>query len=196
MGSENRNMPLKMYRQLQYDRQRWSQCRDCQLHRHRWKVVHYRCGPDQQQQFPCDLLVVGEAPGRTENALGEPFIGNAGYQLNLILNLVVLHYPATYCITNTVACYPEDEERNPRTPAQLEIETCAPRLETIYQLCQPKLVVLVGQVASQSLFQKDWDAPSIELAHPAWILRQPKEQWVVLLHQQAAKIISYLDRIS
>lgn len=58
---------------------RWKGCTLCSLHEGRANVVLCR------GVLPCDVLVVGEAPGHSENVLGEPFVGPAGRVLDHIL---------------------------------------------------------------------------------------------------------------
>lgn len=38
--------------------------------------------------IPCDILFVGEAPGKNEVEQGKPFVGMAGKHLNPIFNLL------------------------------------------------------------------------------------------------------------
>jgi DNA polymerase len=176
------------HQQAAYNHKQWETCQRCPLYLNRWKAVHYRfC--EYHRKFPCDLLVVGEAPGRTEDTFGVPFIGAAGERLDIILGLVTMLRTLTWCITNTVACIPKDAEGDTRPPEPIEMEACFPRLEILRDLCHPKLYVAVGQVASSFLLQKGWQ-PVVEIQHPAWILRQPREHWTVLIHQQAGKILS------
>lgn len=54
----------------------WKNCKDCQLCETRKKVVLYG------GSIPCDILLVGEAPGVSENRIGTPFVGPAGHLLD------------------------------------------------------------------------------------------------------------------
>jgi uracil-DNA glycosylase len=54
----------------------WKDCTRCPLHTVRSNVVLAR------GSIPCDILFVGEAPGRSEDALGKPFVGPAGILLD------------------------------------------------------------------------------------------------------------------
>lgn len=60
---------------------KWQNCQACPLHQNRTQVVTFR------GDNPCDVLLVGEAPGRSEDALGEPFVGEAGYCLKEIIDI-------------------------------------------------------------------------------------------------------------
>lgn len=58
---------------------RWKDCRRCCLCDGRKTVVLAR------GKIPCDVLFIGEAPGDSENVLGQPFIGPAGKLLDEII---------------------------------------------------------------------------------------------------------------
>lgn len=57
----------------------WSDCRACELHLGRRNVVLARGA------LPCDVLFVGEAPGKSEDTVGAPFVGPAGQLLDTIV---------------------------------------------------------------------------------------------------------------
>ena len=124
--------------------------------------------------LPCELLFVGEGPGKTEDVVGEPFVGRAGKLLDGWLSHVFRHRPTLlYAITNIVLCRPCDELGGPnRAPNPLEIETCSKRInEFIIQVARPKGLVLLGKIARD--FTPDWSGlRRLELPHPSWILRQ------------------------
>lgn len=61
--------------------QKWQNCQQCLLHLNRSQVVTFR------GESPCDVLLVGEAPGRSEDALGSPFVGESGYCLKDIIEV-------------------------------------------------------------------------------------------------------------
>ncbi len=57
----------------------WKDCERCYLSQRRTKVVLCR------GTLPCDVLFVGESPGKSEDVLGEPFIGPSGQLLGKIV---------------------------------------------------------------------------------------------------------------
>ena len=59
-----------------------------------------------------EIILVGEAPGRSEDKRGEPFVGSAGKRLNEILLDAGINRDDVY-ITNIVKCRPP----NNRVPA-------------------------------------------------------------------------------
>ena len=54
-----------------------------------------------------DIMVIGEAPGKKEDELGEPFVGSAGKFLDQMLETINLKRSDIY-ITNIVKCRPPD----------------------------------------------------------------------------------------
>ena len=97
-----------------------------------------------------DLLFVGEAPGETEDAAGEPFVGRSGDVLDEELRAVGLAR-ADVRITNCVRCRPPGN-RDPRTG---ELANCSPYLEREIATVDPELVVAIGKVPAQHLLERD-----------------------------------------
>lgn len=149
--------------------EKWKDCTKCPLAQQRSNIVLAR------GTVPCDVLFIGEAPGQSEDAIGQPFVGPAG----LLLDNPSLEHPGivqhalpchkewvsdpTYkhgtierwvmdlrvAFTNLVACFPaEAKARGDNEPELAEIRACRPRLEEFIALAQPRLVVRVGSLAS------------------------------------------------
>ena len=94
-----------------------------------------------------DLLFVGEAPGRDEDLLGEPFVGRSGQLLDkLVLEEMGLTRRDFY-IANVLKCRPP----NNRDPLPAEIAACRPYLEQQIDLIEPKVVVTLGNFAAKLL---------------------------------------------
>lgn len=146
----------------------WETCERCKLCKSRKTVVMGR------GQFPADVLFVGEGPGKAEDTLGTPFVGPAGKLLSSAIDFACktldIDEPSMY-LTNLVACRPTDRIGGPnRVPKDEECLACHPRIETIYKLVKPKIVVLLGKVPQRFLgktFPRTY-----YLEHPAFILRQ------------------------
>jgi uracil-DNA glycosylase family 4 len=132
-----------------------------------------------------EWLFVGEGPGADEDALGEPFVGEAGKLLDNMLMAIKLKRGKSVYIANIVKCRPPDN----RTPAADEIAACLPYLQRQIELIQPKLIVALGKVASNALLGKDATLaslrgtlhdyrgiPLIVTYHPAYLLRSPSEK--------------------
>lgn len=146
-----------------------------------------------------DVMFIGEAPGREEDLQGAPFVGRAGQLLDRMLGAIGLSRDTAY-ITNMIPWRPPGN----RTPATHEIELCRPFIERHVALARPKIVVMLGNVASKSLLNTDkgilslrgtWmeysagnDAiPALPTLHPAYLLRNPAQKrlvWADLLSLQ------------
>jgi len=166
-----------------------SKCEKCPLSKGRTKVV-FGTGP-----VPCDLMLIGEAPGADEDIQGEPFVGRAGQLLTQILASVGIKRPDDIYIANTVKCRPP-ENRAPLAPEQ---EACWPYLEAqIHQFVKPKIIILAGAPAIKAVLKTDepitkirgkWqklpgsDIAVMPIFHPAYLLRNPskdpgKPKWI------------------
>jgi len=168
---------------------KWLRCKRCpNLLEERHNVVLYR----GHTNCP-DVLFLGEAPGKVEDAFGVPFKGPAGRLLNkLILETLPEDRTMTYVITNIVCCLPLDADGKIRQPTSEEAENCSDRLFEFYERCLPSSVVLLGEVA-----KKYWNAhlakrvgfplPIIHVYHPAYLLRQGESAGTVGFHTLAGK---------
>jgi DNA polymerase len=102
-------------------------------------------GPDDAA-----VVFVGEAPGATEDAEGEPFVGRSGDVLTDALLAAGLDRD-TVRITNCVRCRPPDN----RDPTSDELANCKPYLARELALVDPDLVVTLGKVPSEHLLERD-----------------------------------------
>ena len=166
---------------------RWKDCTACPLSQQRTNIVLAR------GQVPCTVCFIGEAPGASEDALGQPFVGPAGHLMDQIIERA-LPPTVTYALTNLVCCYPaEAKARGDNEPEHDEILACRPRLREFVRLCRPRLIVLVGKLAKQYIYgasdfrlddepeQPEWIPENKflefeEIVHPAAILRMPLAQ--------------------
>ena len=89
-----------------------------------------------------EVMIVGEAPGASEDKQGRPFVGRAGKFLDELLAEAGLERDQVY-ITNVVKARPPGN-RDPRAD---EVAHHMPWLETQLALIQPKLVVPLGRHA-------------------------------------------------
>jgi len=111
-------------------------CTRCRLHAGRTHAVPGD-GP-----FDSDIVMVGEAPGKEEDASGRPFVGAAGKILDRALDAARLPRGSVF-ITNVVKCRPPGN----RSPRADEIEACRPYLLTQIAAIRPKAVVTLGSTA-------------------------------------------------
>ena len=156
---------------LQLHLANWNNCTRCSYHKTRNRVVIGR------GKLPCDILIIGEAPGDAEDVNGQPFIGEAGRLLDEIIAKAVPEQ-FKFAMTNIVGCLPCDEEgRKDGEPELDSIKACSPRVQEFFALAKPKLLVCVGKVATTWLdqgFQGSIqlpEVPTISIIHPAAILR-------------------------
>jgi len=161
-----------------------SECNKCMLASARDKVVFGSGNLDSK------LMIIGEAPGKDEDLMGEPFVGRAGKLLDEILFSMGVTRDDVY-ITNTVKCRPPQN----RNPFHEEIESCSDYLNQQIQSINPSIIILLGKVAANRMLGTDEsmselrqvifnhqpsNTPMIVFYHPAYLLRSPlqkKQMW-------------------
>ena len=125
-------------------------------------------------------MVVGEAPGRSEDEGGEPFIGRSGQLLVRLIFEELGLQRADYFVTNAVKCRPPQN----RTPRLSEAATCRPWLVAQIDSLRPTRILAVGNVAAKAVFGFSdgisrahgrlglhHDIPGVATYHPAAALR-------------------------
>ena len=93
-----------------------------------------------------DVIFIGEAPGKSEDLSGEPFIGIAGKILNDALENAGLTRNDVY-ITNIVKCRPPKN----RIPNEIEKTSCSNYLEDEIAIINPKIICLLGNTSFYSI---------------------------------------------
>jgi DNA polymerase len=133
------------------------------------------------------LLIIGEAPGPEENIKGKPFVGRAGQMLDKVLQAADFDPEKDVYITNSVFRMPPGEEEGKafRKPTTEEIDYYRPFVFEIIRLVDPRVILLTGNVACQSVLQKTgitslrgkWthteDRWIMPIFHPSYLLRNP-----------------------
>jgi len=135
------------------------------------------------------ILLVGEAPGPQENIQGKPFVGPAGQLLDKILLAGNIDPDKDIYITNSVFRMPPGEDgKSFRKPNDQEVEYYRPFVFEIMRLIDPRVVLLTGNIACQSVLQKTgitslrgqwtqvkghWVMP---IFHPSYLLRNPSRE--------------------
>ena len=117
-------------------------------------------------------MLLGEAPGKTEDATGLPFIGSSGRLLDFILKEVV---PFFGLVTNTVCCRPADNEQYNREPTPPEINLCRDHITELIDHYQIQGIVYLGKIAQSY----DTRLPKVNLMHPAFILRMEYKYYTI-----------------
>ena len=146
-------------------------------------MVIYRGNPKAK------LMIIGEAPGTEEDRQGKPFVGRSGQLLDQILQSVKLDPEQDVFITNAVFRLPPGDDGKPlRKPTTDEILYYKPYLLEIIRLVDPLVMLLTGNVATESLLEKTgitklrgqwfpWQGRwAMPIFHPAYLLRNPSRE--------------------
>ena len=155
------------------------QCTACTLAEKRTQVV-FSSGP-----VPCDLMLIGEAPGADEDEQGVPFVGRSGQLLTKMLESVNISRETGAYVTNICKCRPPEN----RAPEAEEINSCVHWLKDQIRLLQPKIIVLVGATAMKALVGNDvkiskqrgeWityeGVDTMVIFHPSYLLRYASQE--------------------
>lgn len=156
---------------------KWQNCQACELCTQRTNIVLCRTGmlgdPRRNGGMPCDVLFVGEAPGDSEDATAQPFVGPAGHELDGWISRVEWG-ELRLAYTNLVCCFPrEAKETEDHRPPDIAIQECSERLvEFVTQIAKPRLIIYVGSTAT------DWGpqflkVPYVSIIHPSAVLQNP-----------------------
>ncbi len=97
------------------------------------------------------VLLVGQAPGDKEPAIGRPFAWTAGKQLFkwfAELGIDEATFRARVYMAATCRCFPGKQPRGgDRVPSDEEVQNCRPWLEREVELLEPELLLPVGRLA-------------------------------------------------
>lgn len=136
-------------------------CRRCEL----WKEARYAVpgkGP-----LDAKVMLIGQNPGKKEDQMGKPFVGQAGKYLNKILEENEIDREKLF-ITSIV----KHKTPKNRPPTEPEIGACLIHLIRQIKEIGPTVIVLMGKTS--------WETPRyegiryIETYHPAAAMRFPK----------------------
>jgi uracil-DNA glycosylase len=140
-----------------------------------------------------EVMLVGEQPGDQEDRAGRPFVGPAGRVLDDALEAAGIDRSTTY-VTNAVKHFKwqaRGKRRIHQKPNAAEMAACRPWLEAELAVVAPRVLVLLGATAAQSLLGRQFRVTQArgklvdsELAeyvtatvHPSSILRgEPQER--------------------
>ena len=91
-----------------------------------------------------DVLLVGEAPGAQEDALGVPFVGRSGQLLESLLAEAHLSRERL-AVANVLKCRPPAN----RKPRRGEVDRCRPWLVRQIELLDPAVMIALGGTAAE-----------------------------------------------
>ena len=162
----------------------------CSLKMNATNTVIYDGNPEAK------IMLIGEAPGETEDLKGIPFCGQSGQLLRKSLSFIGLN-TTNLLITNTVFWRPPLN----RKPYEDEIEMCLPFVKKMIDIVAPKLVILCGATAINTylmttkktgeLVGKHFTLPAaisdkkidaFAIYHPSYLLRNPSAKKVAWEH--------------
>lgn len=192
-GSKNRRhhelTPQRVTRQASGDkvvaldalRKEIGDCQRCRLSGGRKTIVFGEGNPD------ADLMFIGEAPGREEDIQARPFVGEAGQLLTKLIEKIGLKREEVY-IGNIVKCRPPQN----RDPEEDEMRTCSTFIDRQIDIISPEIIIALGRISAQTLintktpisklrgrFYEYKGIPLMPTFHPAYLLRNPKDKWLV-----------------
>jgi DNA polymerase len=164
-----------------------SACRGCRLWEVGTQTVFGEGAVDAEAMF------VGEQPGDQEDKAGKPFVGPAGRVFDEALAEAGIDRGSVY-VTNAVKHFKwqaRGKRRIHQKPNWTEMTACRPWLEAELEVVKPRVLVLLGATAAQTLLGREFrvtqhrgELLASELAeavtatvHPSSILRgEPAER--------------------
>lgn len=148
-------------------------CISCNLSQGRSNVVFGSGSPTAR------IMVVGEAPGESEDLSATPFVGVSGRLLTTLFKSAGFSREDDLFITNTVKCRPPDN----RNPLPEEIAACDTWLTQQIQIIRPSIIVLVGKISAEAYLGRpfkitkergEWLSSNphvMAILHPSYLLR-------------------------
>lgn len=133
-------------------------CRRCGLARTRKRPVMGR------GSLNSSVMMIAEAPGKTEDEQGLLFVGRSGAVLDELLACAGFSREEIY-LTNINKCHPP-ANRDPQEEEQL---ACMPYLKYETALIRPKIIVCLGRIAAQRIIRPDF---RITKEHGCWTERK------------------------
>jgi DNA polymerase len=160
-------------------------CRGCDLYCNATQTV-FGEGPENALG-----ALVAEQPGDNEDLAGRPFVGPAGEVLNEVLREVGMDRAQLY-VSGAVKHFKFElrgKKRIHAKPNARQIQACRPWIEAELRIVRPRVLVLMGSTAAQSLvgrqfkitrdrgkpFESEWSPWTIATFHPSALLRIPDE---------------------
>ena len=128
------------------------------------------------------LMLIGEAPGATEEKLLKPFVGRSGKVLNTLLDTAGIDSEKDVYICNLIKSRPP----NNRPPTKKELTLHLPWLHQQIRIIDPVIIVLIGSTSLRAILGlkskitelrgtwHNWNGVYVmPIFHPAYLLRNP-----------------------
>lgn len=167
------------------------------------------------------VLIVGEAPGKTEDEQDRPFVGPSGQYLREAIGRVGYNFQEDILSTNAIICRPPN---NKLSKDAKEVGYCRANLVKTIRKFKPKVIITLGRKPLQSVlapFWKDdigildrwigWTIPTKDYWicptwHPSFLLREENKlmdrmflghlEAALKLHEKPSKIPDLTDRVT
>lgn len=98
------------------------------------------------------ILIVGEAPGKEEDAQNKHFVGEAGDRLRAALSKLNVHLRRDCWTTNAIICRPPRDMIH----GYDVVDYCRPNLIKTLRELKPSIIIPLGDIAARSLFGHVW----------------------------------------
>ncbi|HEY3083973.1 MAG TPA: UdgX family uracil-DNA binding protein [Candidatus Dormibacteraeota bacterium] len=138
------------------------------------------------------LMLIGEQPGDQEDLQGKPFVGPAGRVLEKALDEAGIDRGRVY-LTNAVKHFRwtrRGKRRLHEKPNAGQVRACRPWLEAEIEVVRPRMLVLLGATAAQSVMgpafrvsrqrgevlASPFGIPVVATVHPSSILRATDDE--------------------
>lgn len=154
---------------LEIEAQKIRNCRQCKIGKI-GKAVVGEGSPNSQ------IVFIGEAPGKQEAKEGRPFIGRSGQLLRSLIRQIGLDESEIY-ITSPVKYLPRRG-----TPSKQDIAHGRAHLFVQLSIINPKLIVLLGNVAIQGVLEKTIPVTT----HHSEIIQKEGKKYFITFHPAAA----------
>ena len=92
------------------------------------------------------IMLIGEAPGKMEDEVGQSFLGEVGYLLKKMLSAININIDKVYCTYSVNFRPPED-----RKPTAQEIKRYSSFLKEHISIINPKIIILMGSTAMEAV---------------------------------------------
>ena len=161
-------------------------CQGCDLWKEATQTVF------GEGEYHARVMLVGEQPGDQEDLQGRPFVGPAGHLLDQALEEAGIDRRKVY-LTNAVKHFRwtrRGKRRLHEKPNASQVRACRPWLEAEIEVVRPRIMVLLGATAAQSVMGPDFrvskqrgevlaspfGVPVVATVHPSSILRATDEE--------------------
>lgn len=155
------------------------------------------------------IMVIGEAPGETEDERGKPFVGKSGEELQAAVRLAGADLFRDCWVTNALSCRPPGNTiDDPKA-----IGYCRPLVNAALERYDPRVVLLVGKAPVVSVVEplfggidalsrwvgqriphlstNRWLCPTW---HPAYLMREKKDAGWALFREHVRRAVQIKDR--